>query len=299
VRGQSASPSAPLPATDVIHRVLLLASLAAPLVVATGQRAAHSRHVGTAVVGDARLDLLAYDDGTVTASAGPITSSAYARWRGDDLRLWLDTAAAVVRYGEATVSGEEVTLSTPIDGIWLVRRVTSTGSSYVLSVISPASAEVLDTRPTTAQLTALLKLLSRADTVMRNMTPDSVLHPPPAPRRAETTVSTRRQSCVSLEGGTCELVGGEVELPPRPAPVAVAKPFPPSVVMQFVVNRGGRPDAGSIRVLRSDDASLNETAKQIVLRTRYPLVVVPEGRPVVQQVQHRIVFRPEGPSSER
>ena len=59
------------------------------------------------------------------------------------------------------------------------------GSTFVLSVISPASAEVLDTSPTAAQLQALLKLLTRADAAMRGMTPDSLLHSRVA-RRGDT-----------------------------------------------------------------------------------------------------------------
>jgi hypothetical protein len=281
----------------VKHCVLLLLTLVAPTVggAASAQRVVHSRHVGVAMVGDARLDLQAFDDGTVTASAGPTPASAFARWHGDELRLWLDTAAAVVRYSEPAATDESLTLSTPIDGIWIVRNVTAAGSTYVLSVISPASPEVLDTRPTAAQLTMLLKLLSRADTVMRSITPERVLHPPVL-RDTAATVTASRMSCVSAEGGTCEMVGGEVDLPPRPALDSAAQPGPPSVVMQFVVNRAGRPQESSITVLRSDDPALNEAAKQIVLRTRYQVVVVPEGRPVVQQVHHRIVFRPLAPN---
>jgi hypothetical protein len=46
----------------------------------------------------------------------------------------------------------------------------------VLSVISPASPEVLDAMPSAAQVHALLKSLGKADGVMRGMTPDSLLH---------------------------------------------------------------------------------------------------------------------------
>jgi hypothetical protein len=291
---------APPPAADVKHCALLLLTLVGPSIGATAgaQRVAHSRHIGAVVVGDARLELQAFDDGTVTASAGPTTASAFARWHGDELRLWIDTAAAVVRYSEPAAADEALTLSTPIDGIWIVRNVTAAGSTYVLSVISPASSEVLDTRPTAAQVNALLRLLSRADTVMRSITPERVLHPPVMRDSGATMVTASRMSCVSAEGGTCEMVGGEVDLPPRPAVASMPPPGPPSVLMQFVVNRSGRPQESSIKVLKSDDPGLNDVAKQIVLRTRYPLLVLPEGRPVVQQVQHRIVFRPMSPSSD-
>lgn len=142
---------------------------------ARAQSVPRARHVGSVVVGDARLELLAYDDGTVTASAGTTMTSALARWRGDELRSWLDTANAVVRYKEPADADGEVTVATPVDGLWLVRQMTATSSTYVLSVISPASPEVLDAAPTASQVRALLKGLSRADSVMRGMTPDSVL----------------------------------------------------------------------------------------------------------------------------
>jgi hypothetical protein len=151
-------------------------SLAVP-VHAGAQRIPHARHVGSVTVGDSRLELLAYDDGTVTAGAGSTMTSAMARWRGDELRAWLDTAGAVMRYREPVSGDGEVSVATPIEGLWLVRQVTAKSSTYVLSVISPASAEVLDTAPTTAQVNALLRMLRRADGVMRSMTPDSLLRP--------------------------------------------------------------------------------------------------------------------------
>jgi hypothetical protein len=159
--------------------LILLASvlLAAPAFV-TAQVAPRARRVGTAIVGDAHLELLAYGDGTVTAGTSATMTSAMARWRGDELRAWLDTANAVMRVPEPTAVQGEVTVATPIDGLWLVRQMTAKRTTYVLSVISPASAEVLDTAPTAAQVQALLKLLVRADAAMRSMTPDSVLHPP-------------------------------------------------------------------------------------------------------------------------
>ena len=145
--------------------------------LAGAQHVSRARRVGTVVVGDARLELLAYDDGTVTAATAATMTSAMARWRGDELRAWLDTANAVMRSREPVAGEGEVTISTPIDGLWLVRQMTPRSSTYVLSVISPASPEVLDTAPTAAQLQALLKLLVRADAAMRGMTPDSLLHP--------------------------------------------------------------------------------------------------------------------------
>jgi len=145
--------------------------------LAGAQHVPRARRVGTVVVGDARLELLAYDDGTVTAATAATMTSAMARWRGDELRAWLDTANAVMRSREPVAGEGEVTISTPIDGLWLVRQMTPRSSTYVLSVLSPASPEVLDTAPTAAQLQALLKLLVRADAAMRGMTPDSLLHP--------------------------------------------------------------------------------------------------------------------------
>jgi hypothetical protein len=140
------------------------------------QAVPRARRVGAVVVGDARLELLAYGDGTVTAGTSATMTSAMARWRGDELRAWLDTAIAVMRAPEPAADDGEVTVSTPIDGLWLVRQMTARSTTYVLSVISPASPEVLDTSPTSAQVQALLKLLARADAAMRSMTPDSLLH---------------------------------------------------------------------------------------------------------------------------
>jgi hypothetical protein len=159
-------------------RRILLASLALviPALPAVAQRVPRARRIGAVVVGDARLELLAYDDGTVTAGTSTTMTSAMARWRGDELRAWLDTASAVLRCPQPADTVHEVTVATPIDGLWLVRQMRARNSTYVLSVISPASAEVLDTSPTTAQLQALLKLLARADAAMRGMTPDSLLH---------------------------------------------------------------------------------------------------------------------------
>lgn len=156
----------------------VLASFALALPPSAGaQSVPRARRVGSAVVGEARLELLAYDDGTVTAGTSSTMTAAMARWRGDELRVWLDTANAVMRYPEPTATDGEVSISTPIDGLWLVRQMTAKGSTYVLSIISPASPEVLDTSPTAAQLQTLLKLLVRADAAMRGMTPDSLLHP--------------------------------------------------------------------------------------------------------------------------
>jgi hypothetical protein len=153
--------------------------LATPVLAAAQQapQPPRARRIGSVVLGDARLELLAYDDGTVTASTAATMSSAMARWRGDELRAWLDTANAVMRSREPTATDGEVSISTPIDGLWLVRQMTAKSSTYVLSVISPASSEVLDTSPTAAQVQALLKLLVRADSAMRGMTPDSLMHP--------------------------------------------------------------------------------------------------------------------------
>jgi hypothetical protein len=145
--------------------------------LARAQRVPRARHVGSVVVGDARLELLAYDDGTVTAGTAATMTSAMARWHGDELRAWLDTAMAVMRAREPTAAEGEVSVATPIAGLWLVRQMTAHGTTYVLSVISPASPEVLDTAPTAAQVQALLKLLARADAAMRGMTPDSLLRP--------------------------------------------------------------------------------------------------------------------------
>jgi hypothetical protein len=144
--------------------------------VAHAQHVPRARRIGAVVVGDARLELLAYDDGTVTAGTSATMTSAMARWRGDELRAWLDTANAVMRAPEPATDDGEVTVSTPIDGLWLVRQMTAKSTTYVLSVISPASPEVLDTSPTAVQVQALLKLLARADAAMRSMTPDSLLH---------------------------------------------------------------------------------------------------------------------------
>lgn len=156
----------------------ILASLAlATPALAAAQHVPRSRRLGTVVLGDARLELLAYDDGTVTASTSATMSSAMARWRGDELRAWLDTANAVMRHPEPTPAEGEVSIATPIEGLWLVRQMTAKNSTFVLSVISPASPAVLDTSPTAAQVQALLKLLARADVAMRGMTPDSLLRP--------------------------------------------------------------------------------------------------------------------------
>ncbi len=156
----------------------ILASLAlATPALAAAQHVPRSRRVGSVVLGDARLELLAYDDGTVTASTAATMTSAMARWRGDELRTWLDTANAVMRCPQPKDAEGEVSVSTPIEGLWLVRQMTAKGSSFVLSVISPASPEVLDTSPTAAQVQTLLKLLVRADAAMRGMTPDSLLRP--------------------------------------------------------------------------------------------------------------------------
>lgn len=138
------------------------------------QRLPVARHVASAVVGDARLELLAYDDGTVTAGAGSTMTSALARWQGDALHAWLDTARAVMSFVPDSGAGD-VSVATPIEGLWLVRQITSRGSTYVLSVISPASSAVLDAVPSAAQVHALLKGLGKADSVMRVMTPDSLL----------------------------------------------------------------------------------------------------------------------------
>ena len=156
--------------------ILVSFALATPA-PAAAQRVPRAVRVGSVVLGDARLELLAYDDGTVTASTSATMTSAMARWRGDELRAWLDTANAVMRCPEPNGAEGEVSISTPIDGLWLVRQMTARRSSFVLSVISPASPEVLDTSPTAAQVQALLKLLVRADAAMRGMTPDSLLHP--------------------------------------------------------------------------------------------------------------------------
>lgn len=163
------------------YRRLGLITLASLLLVtpalAAAQHVPRARRVGSVALGDARLELLAYDDGTVTASTAATMSSAMARWRGNELRAWLDTANAVMSSPGPTDVEGEVTLSTPIEGLWLVRQMTAKRSTYVLSVISPASPEVLDTSPTAAEVQALLKLLVRADSAMRGMTPDSLLHP--------------------------------------------------------------------------------------------------------------------------
>jgi len=145
--------------------------------LASAQRIPRARHVGSVVVGEARLELLAYDDGTVTAGTAATMTSALARWRGDELRAWLDTAIAVMRTPEPKEADGEISVATPIEGLWLVRQMTAHNTTYVLSVISPASPEVLDTAPTAAQVQALLKLLIRADAAMRGMTPDSLLRP--------------------------------------------------------------------------------------------------------------------------
>ena len=150
--------------------------LAAP-VLASAQRVPRVRRIGSVVVGEARLDLVAYDDGTVTAGTSATMTSAMARWRGDELRAWLDTANAILRSPEQTAATGEVNIATPIDGLWLVRQMRARSSTYVLSVISPASSEVLDTTPTAAQLQTLIRMLMRADAAMRVMTPDSLLHP--------------------------------------------------------------------------------------------------------------------------
>jgi hypothetical protein len=159
-------------------------ALAGP-VVAHAQHVPRARRIGAVVVGDARLELLAYDDGTVTAGTSATMTSAMARWRGDDLRAWLDTANAVMRAPVPADSDGDLTVSTPIDGLWLVRQMTARNTTYVLSVISPASPEVLDTSPTAAQVQSLLKLLARADAAMRGMTPDSLLHARLAGRGAQ------------------------------------------------------------------------------------------------------------------
>lgn len=155
--------------------VLASLVLATPL-IAGAQRVPRARRVGSVVVGDARLELLAYDDGTVTAGTAATMTSAMARWRGEELRAWLDTANAVMRTPVPSEAEGEVSVATPIEGLWLVRQMTSHSSTYVLSVISPASPEVLDTSPTAAQVQALLRMLVRADAAMRGMTPDSLLH---------------------------------------------------------------------------------------------------------------------------
>ncbi len=157
--------------------VLTSLALAAP-VLASAQRVPRARRIGSVAVGDVRLELLAYDDGTVTASTSSTMTSAMARWRGDELRAWLDTAGAILRCPEPEAADGEVSVATPIDGLWLVRQMRAKSSTYVLSIISPASPEVLDTSPTAAQLQALIRMLMRADVAMRAMTPDSVLHSP-------------------------------------------------------------------------------------------------------------------------
>jgi hypothetical protein len=157
--------------------IALVSLVLATPALAAAQHAPRARRVGSVVLGDARLELLAYDDGTVTASTAATMSSAMARWRGDELRAWLDTANAVMRSPVPAPAEGEISVSTPIEGLWLVRQMTAKTSTYVLSVISPASPEVLDTSPTATQLQALLKLLARADSAMRGMTPDSLLHP--------------------------------------------------------------------------------------------------------------------------
>ena len=164
------------------HRRLsltLLAGLCVSLPLhaqAPAQRVPQTRHVASVVVGEARLEVIAYDDGTVTAGAASTMTSALARWHGEELRSWLDTASAVMRYNEPVGAEGEVTVATPIDGLWLVRQVTAKGSTYVLSVISAASPAVLDLMPTAAQMQTLLKALGKADSTMRVISPDSLMH---------------------------------------------------------------------------------------------------------------------------
>jgi hypothetical protein len=155
--------------------VLTSLALAAPM-FASAQRVPRARRIGAVIVGDARLELLAYDDGTVTAGTSSTMTSAMARWRGDELRAWVDTASAILRCPEPEAADGEVSVATPIEGMWLVRQMHAKSSTYVLSIISPASPEVLDTSPTAAQLQVLIRMLMRADVAMRAMTPDSVLH---------------------------------------------------------------------------------------------------------------------------
>jgi len=174
-----------MPSRRLGFTLLASVTLAIAALPAAAQHVPRARRIGSVVVGDARLELLAYDDGTVTAGTSSTMTSAMARWRGDELRAWLDTAGAVLRCPQPTDTLHEVTVATPIDGLWLVRQMRARGSTFVLSVISPASAEVLDTSPTAAQLQALLKLLTRADAAMRGMTPDSLLRSRVA-RRGDT-----------------------------------------------------------------------------------------------------------------
>lgn len=148
---------------------------------AMAQHVPAARHVASAVVGESRLELLAYDDGTVTAGGGSTMTSALARWQGDALRAWLDTAKQVMSFVPDSGAGD-LSVATPIDGLWLVRQITARRSTYVLSVISPASSAVLDAVPSAAQVQTLLKGLGRADSVMRALTPDSLLRAGPADR---------------------------------------------------------------------------------------------------------------------
>lgn len=276
---------------------LVVAVALGAAVHADAQRVAHARYVGSLMLGDARVELMAYDDGVVTASAGSEMSFALARWRGDELRAWLDTAGAVVRYSRAVDPDDEITLSTPIDGVWLVRKLTKAGSTYVVSVISPTSPQVVDATPTATQIAAFLRGLSRADTVMREMTPDSLLRAGPDRAPAGRARVAGESSCP--RGRTvCETSDGSVELEPKsPRRMADARTRP-SVLTQFVVSQSGRANPKSFRVLSSDDPALNEPARQIVMRTRYRPAERVDGRPVVQQVLHRIFFRAAAPPTQ-
>lgn len=179
-----------------VTTILAVLMLATPL-FAHAQRMPQSRHVGSAMVGEARLELFAFDDGTVIATANSPMVDALASWHGEELRTWLDTAAAVLRHEEVIGGDRGATIATPITGIWLVRQMTAGGSSYVLSVISPASGAVLDARPSAPQIQTLLRALGQADSVMRDMTGDSL------PR--SHVVPARRAHVVRRSAGTVVL----------------------------------------------------------------------------------------------
>ena len=109
-----------MPSLRLGFTLLASATLAIAALPAAAQHVPRARRIGAVVVGDARLELLAYDDGTVTAGTSSTMTSAMARWRGDELRAWLDTASAVLRCPQPTDTLHEVTVATTACG-WCAR----------------------------------------------------------------------------------------------------------------------------------------------------------------------------------
>lgn len=251
---------------------------------ATAQNPAHVRPVGALLVGGAVLQLTADDAGTVFLSALLHGTRARGQWKGDALRAWLEAAEAMLRDTTSAASSETSRLPPPGIGVLLQRAIDPRGLHYDLIV---GSSEVIVARLARPDVERLVHALRRADAAAHDPGGVAAREPEPPGVAPANGVRTERPY-FEYQVEKQAVLTPDSPQPRYPDRLKTAN-VEGQVLVEFVVDAGGRVVPGTLEVIQSSHDDFTQAIRDVLPQLRFQPAEV-GGVRVPQLVQRPFVF---------